>query len=139
MSEHRGRPTESPAVIRDKYTQTCHEVPSKPELGWTSTWHFDSSKFMNGAYKVENSPPKGYKAPKVKIEKGKSYGNHPVVMVFKSSDRSNAKTKMKVWHNENIDHIATAKKLPGVPDTSILLELGVGRSFVDLWKSKYKL
>jgi hypothetical protein len=139
MSEHRGRPTESPAVIRDKYVQICHEIPSKPELGWTSTWHFDLSKSTNGAYKVENSPPKGYQHPKVKIEKGKSYGNHPVVMVFKSSDRSNAKTKMKVWHNENIDYIATAKKLPGVPDTSILLELGVGRSFIDLWKLKYKL
>jgi hypothetical protein len=30
-------------------------------------------------------------------------------------------------------------KLPGVPDKAVMLELGVGESFIDIWKSKYKL
>ncbi len=33
------------------------------------------------------------------------------------TERSNAKTKMKVWNNENIDYIISAPTLPGVPDT----------------------
>jgi hypothetical protein len=42
---------------------------------------------------------------KNKTEKGKAYNKQPVVMVFKTSERSNAKTKMKVFANENIDYI----------------------------------
>jgi hypothetical protein len=60
-------------------------------------------------------------------------------MVFKTSERSNAKTKMKVWNNENIDYIISAPTLPGIPDNAIILECGVGESFIDLWKQKYKL
>ena len=60
-------------------------------------------------------------------------------MVFKTSNRSNAKTKMKIWANENIDYITSAKKLPGVPDTSIILELGVGKGFIGKWRSKHNL
>jgi hypothetical protein len=94
---------------------------------------------MNGAYKVENTPPKDHQHPKVKIEKGKSYGNHPVVMVFKTSKNTNAKTKMKVWKGESIDYIITQDKLAGVPTKSVLLELGVGESFIDIWTKKYNL
>jgi hypothetical protein len=44
------------------------------------------------------------------------YGKNPVVvMVFKTSNRSNAKTKIKVF-NKNIDYILSAKKLPGIPE-----------------------
>ena len=46
---------------------------------------------------------------------------------------------MKIWANENIDYIATQTKLPGVPDKAVILELGVGESFINIWKSKYKL
>jgi hypothetical protein len=60
-------------------------------------------------------------------------------MVFKTSNRSNAKTKMKVWVNENVDYIISAKSLPGVPNTAEVLELGVGESFIEAWKSKYSL
>jgi hypothetical protein len=54
----RGRPTESEAVIRTQYVQTCYQYPSKPELGWKSVWHFDINKSSNGAYKVEHTTPK---------------------------------------------------------------------------------
>jgi hypothetical protein len=66
------------------------------------------------------------------------YGKSPVVMVFKSSNRSNAKTKMKVF-NKNIDYIISAKKLPGVPETAEIVELAVGKSFIDKYKQKYNL
>jgi|TARA_B110000908_G_scaffold170480_1_gene230168 hypothetical protein len=137
--ESRGRPSESPAVRKTKYELVYPEFPSKPELGFITTFYFDDAKSKNGAWKVESTPPKGYKHPKVKIEKGKAYGKMPVVMVFKTSNRSNAKVKMKVWNNENIDYITSAKKLVGVPDNHILLELGVGKSFIEKWQSKYNL
>ena len=135
----RGRPTETPAVLRTKYVQTCYEYPTKPELGWKSVWHFDVDKSPNGAYKVEHTPPKDFKEEKFKPQKGKAYSGQPVVMVFKTSKNTNAKTKMKVWHNENIDYILSAKKLPGVPNTSVLLELAVGVSFIESFCIKYKL
>jgi len=136
----RGRPSEQ-TERRTKYVLEFIDVPSKPELGGRQLWHFDDAKSKNGAWKVENYPgPEEKKLKhKPKIQKGKSYNNMPVVMVFKSSNRSNAKTKMKVWNNENVDYIITAKKLPGVPDTSIILELGVGKSFIKKWQLEYNL
>jgi len=138
-TERRGRPAESPSIVLDKFERTFHEVPTKPELGWKMTWHYDINKTANGPYKTEVTYPKGHKHDKVKAEKGKAYNNQPVVMVFKSSERSNAKFKMKVWNNENIDYIITAPTLPGVPDSAIILEIGVGESFIDSFKSKYNL
>ena len=137
--ESRGRPKESEAVVKRKYTLEFYDVPTKPELGGKTTWYFDLDKTTNGAWKVENSPPKGWKAPKIKIEKGKAYNKQPVVMVFKTSNRSNAKVKIKVWNNENIDYIMSAKKLPGVSDNAIIMELGIGQGFIEKWRSKYNL
>ena len=135
----RGRPSEQ-IEIRTKYVLEFIDVPTKPELGGRQLWHFDDNKSKNGAWKVENfQGPEDKKLGKPKIQKGKAYNNTPVVMVFKSSNRSNAKTKMKVWNNENVDYIITAKKLPGVPDTSIILELGVGKSFIKKWQLEYNL
>ena len=134
----RGRPTEE-AVIRTKYVQTCYEVPNKPEIGYKSVHYFDLDKFSNGAYRVDHFPSKDEKPSLVKAEKGKAYNKQPVVMVFKTSNRSNAQIKMKVWKNENVDYILAAPKLPGVPDKAIILELGVGESFIKSYQSKYNL
>jgi len=133
----RGRPSEQVEVL-EKYTQTCYEVPSKPELGWTSIWHYDKTKFANGPLKVEHSPPKGYKHPKVKIDQRLYNSNCPTVVVFKTSNRLNAKTKIKVI-NKNIDYVLGAKKIPGIPAIAEWLEIGVGRSFIDKYKQKYNL
>tara|TARA_R110000803_G_scaffold88586_1_gene155554 strand:- start:597 stop:1010 length:414 start_codon:yes stop_codon:yes gene_type:complete len=135
----RGRPTETEAIRISKITRTYYDVPSKPELGWKSVWHWDDEKSKNGAWKVEHTPPKGWKAHKVKADKGKAYSKQPVVIVFKTSNRSNAKTKMKIWANENIDYILTAPKLTGVPSTAIILECGVGKSCIEKYASKYSL
>jgi hypothetical protein len=60
-------------------------------------------------------------------------------MVFKTSNNSNARVKMKIWAGENIDYIISQTKLVGVPDNAIVLELGVGQSLIDIWKLKYNL
>ena len=46
---------------------------------------------------------------------------------------------MKVWRNTNIDYVISTNKLPGVPENAIILELGVGESFIDSYKLKYNL
>ena len=68
----------------------------------------------------------------------KAYPNSPVVMVFRTSNRSNAKVKMKVWKNKNIDQVQE-EKLAGVPKNAEILELAVGIKFIEKYKSKYKL
>tara|TARA_R110000822_G_scaffold2191_1_gene10673 strand:+ start:3929 stop:4342 length:414 start_codon:yes stop_codon:yes gene_type:complete len=135
---NRGRPSEQ-VEIKTKWTQEWFEFPSKPELGCKSVWHYDNNITKNGPYKTEITYPKGFKPEKLKPDKGKAYNKQPVVMVFKTSNRSNAKTKMKIWANENIDYIISADKLPGVPSTSIILELGVGKGFINKWRSKHNL
>jgi hypothetical protein len=124
----RGRPSEKPAIVLDKWIQENED----------QIWHFDKSKSSNGCYLVEQKFQAGNKT-KFKADKGKAYGKQPVVMVFKTSNRSNAKTKMKIWNNENIDYIMSAKKLPGVPDKAEILELSVGKSFIEKYQSKYNL
>ena len=135
----KGRPKETPAVQLDKWTREFYEVPTKPELGWKMTWYYDISKNTNGPYKTEMTYPKGYKHEKIKTEKGKAYNKQPVVMVFKTSNRSNVKTKMKVWNNENIDYIISTPVLPGIPENAVVLDIGVGDDFINSFKLKYSL
>ncbi len=66
------------------------------------------------------------------------YYKSDVTIVFKTSARSNAKTKIKTFRNKTIDEILT-KKLPGVPDIAVVVELGIGEGFEEQWKKKYKL
>jgi len=66
------------------------------------------------------------------------YHKENVTIVFKTSNRSNAKTKMKTFRNKTIDDILE-KKLPGVPDTAVILEIGMGSRFEQQLKTKYKL
>jgi len=125
-----------------------HDIPLKK---WKLTtidhtdlemeWVYDEEKYSKGSYgsrvvkwgygNVPHSPPK--------VTKGQKYNDLPIVMIFKTSNRSNAKTKMKIWKNTNIDYICRAKKLPGVPDKAIILELGLGESFIQRYKDKYNL
>lgn len=134
----KGRIKENDTVL-DKWVITNYETPTKPELGDKSVWHFDRSKNPNGCFRVDHTPVKGEKLPKVQVNKTQTYGGIPVAIVFKTSKNSNAKTKMKVWRNTNIDYIITQDKLPGVPDKAVILELGVGESNIKAWQSKYSL
>lgn len=137
--ENRGRPSEAPAVIREKFTQTFFEIPSKPELGYKSVWSFDRKINPLGHHTIEITYPKSHKPNAFKPEKSKAYGKQPVILVFKTSNRSNAKTKIKVFANENIDYIMTTDKLVGVPEKAEILEIGVGESFIKAYASKYNL
>ena len=67
-----------------------------------------------------------------------SYHKSNVTIVFKTSTRSNAATKMKTFRNKSIDDVLE-KKLPGVPDNAVIVELGLGELFEQKWKTKYKL
>ena len=135
----KGRPKETPSVRLDKWTREFYEIPTKPELGWKMVWYYDKSKSSSGPYKTEMTYPKGYKHEKFKADKGKAYNGQSVVMIFKTSDRSNAKTKMKVWSHENIDYIISTPTLPGIPDNAVILETAVGEGFIEFFKSKYNL
>jgi len=130
--ENRGRKKESTEVIK-VYTQ---EIINSE--GGKMVYKFDLNKFPNGAYSVESIPAKHQTPKPVYDLNQRTYSKAPTVMVFKSSDRSNAKVKMKIF-NKNVDYVNMAKKLPGVPDTAIILELGVGESFITMWKKQYNL
>jgi hypothetical protein len=129
----RGRPSEQVERL-DKWT-----IDSTDYDGSRSIIKFDRSKSSNGPYSWENNPPKGFRQSKVKPDKGKAYGKQPVVLVFKTSNRSNAKTKIKVFKNENIDYVLTTDKLVGVPSKAEIVDIGVGISFVERYKQKYDL
>jgi dihydrofolate reductase len=66
------------------------------------------------------------------------YHKDNITIVFKTSNRSNAKTKMKTFRNKSIDDILD-KKLSGIPDNAVILEIGMGELFEQQYKQKYKL
>lgn len=66
------------------------------------------------------------------------YHKADVTIVFKTSARSNAKTKMKTLRNKNIDDVLE-RKIPGIPDNAVILEIGMGEIFEEKYKQKYKL
>ena len=69
-----------------------------------------------------------------------SYVKAPIAVVFATSNRSNARIKMKVLRNKNIDYLIGANfVVPGIPAKSIIKEVGVGEAFIEKYKKKYKL
>jgi len=123
----RGRPSEN-VVKLTKWELETNE----------SVWKYDTNKFPNGPYLVEQKFQAGNKQPKPKIDQRTYAKDMPTVIVFKTSNRSNAKTKIKVI-NKNIDYVLSAKKIPGIPDIAEWLEVGVGNSFINKYKQKYNL
>ena len=123
----RGRPSEN-VVKLTKWELETNE----------SVWKYDTNKFPNGPYLVEQKFQAGNKQPKPKIDQRTYAKDMPTVIVFKTSNRSNAKTKIKVI-NKNIDYVLSAKKIPGIPDIAEWLEVGVGQSFVGKYEQKYNL
>lgn len=70
------------------------------------------------------------------MARGKDYLDAPVTIVFKTSNRSNAQTKIKTFKNRNIDQVLE-DKLPGISDKAVVLEIGVGSIFEARYKKKY--
>ena len=121
----RGRPSENVEKLK-QWTLNTEDMIYK----------YDVDKNPNGCYSVESKFKAGEKT-NPDIDQ-RMYGKNPVVMVFKTSNRSNAKTKIKVF-NKNVDYIISAKKLPGVPEKAEIIELAIGRSFISKYKQKYNL
>ena len=67
------------------------------------------------------------------------YHKSTVSIVFKTSNRSNAKTKIKTFRNKAIDDILDAKRIVGIPDAAVILELGLGKQLEHQYRNKYKL
>ena len=132
MQESRGRKKENTEAIK------VYDQEIMDSTGGKMIYKFNLNKFPNGAYSVETIPAKHHTTRPVFDLNQRTYSKAPTVMVFKSSERSNAKVKIKVF-NKNVDYINMAKKLPGVPNDSIILELGVGEKFIELWKKQYNL
>ena len=55
----------------------------------------------------------------------------PVVVTFKTSNRSNARVKQKIIRNKNVDEVLDVKtKISGITEKAIILEIGLGKSFI---------
>ena len=63
----------------------------------------------------------------------------PVVVVHKGP-RKNSKINLEVFENTRVDDIiSTTKRKPLIPKENEILDLGVGESFIEKYKRKYKL
>jgi len=67
------------------------------------------------------------------------YHKDLITIVFKTSDRSNARTKIKTFRNKSIDDILSAKRIIGIPDTAVILEAGMGEYLEQQYRKKYNL
>lgn len=62
-----------------------------------------------------------------------------ISVVFKTSNRSNANTKIKTFRNKCIDDILNAKRIIGIPDNAVILEIGMGIRLEEQYRKKYNL
>lgn len=67
------------------------------------------------------------------------YHKDLVTVIFKNSDRKNAKVKIKTFRNKSIDDILNAKRIVGIPDTAVILEMGMGVRLEEQYRKKYNL
>jgi hypothetical protein len=64
----------------------------------------------------------------------------PLVIVWKTSNRSNAQTKIKKTANYNLDYFLKINStIPGIPLDAVILEIGIGKKLFETWKNKYKI
>ena len=71
------------------------------------------------------------------MARDKKYVDGPVVVAFKTSNRSNAQTKLKVT-NHTIDDLIEFK-VPGIPNDAIILDIGIGEQYIKKYETKYNL
>jgi len=75
-----------------------------------------------------------------KWTKDGGYPKIPISIVFATSNRKNAKIKMKVVRNRNIDQLQDCNfVIPGIPARSVIKEVGLGKYFIQKYKEKYGL
>ena len=62
------------------------------------------------------------------------------VVVVHKGPRKNSKVILQIFENTRVDDIINARKLkPLIPKENEILDIGVGISFVERYKKKYKL
>ena len=67
-------------------------------------------------------------------------GKLPVVVVYRKSTRKNSKPVLEVFEDVVVDDIINQrKKIQLIPDTCEILEIGMGESFIQRYKEKYKI
>lgn len=69
-----------------------------------------------------------------------SYPKVPIVIAFATSKNSNARMKIKVVRNRNIDELIDCNYIiPGISAKAIIKEVGMGKIFIDRYKKKYNI
>ena len=67
-----------------------------------------------------------------------SYPKVPIVIAFATSNRSNAKYKVKVVRNRTIDDLIDCNYIiPGISSKAVIKEVGIGNIFIERYKKKY--
>jgi hypothetical protein len=68
-----------------------------------------------------------------------AYHKDLVTIIFKNSDRKNSKVKIKTFRNKSIDDILNAKRIIGIPENAVILEMGMGVQLEQQYRKKYNL
>ena len=63
----------------------------------------------------------------------------PVVIVFKKSQRANAKNHLKVFKTKTLDEVLVTDKIPGIPDIDLIQAIGVGEVFIEKYKKEFNI
>lgn len=64
----------------------------------------------------------------------------PDVVVVHKGPRKNSKINLEVFHNVRVDDIIDSnKRKPIIPHENEILDIGVGSSFEERYRKKYKL
>ena len=64
----------------------------------------------------------------------------PEIVVVHKKPRKNGKVFLDIFENTRVDDVlSTTKRKPLIPKENEVLEVGVGISFVERYKKKYKL
>lgn len=130
MKESRGRPSEN-VEVKVKFTLDTTDV-----RGERIVYSFDRTRHASATVSTKIyalGPPN---KPELKLNQ--KYIPTPVVVVFKSSNRKNAKTKMKIFKTRHLDDILT-NPIPGISDKAEILEIGVGAKCITRYKKEYNL
>ena len=63
----------------------------------------------------------------------------PIVVVHKGP-RKNSKSQLEIFTNSRVDDIIDGnKRKPPIPHSNEILDIGVGESFIERYKKKYKI
>ena len=74
------------------------------------------------------------------MARGTSYPKVPIVIAFATSNRSNAKYKVKVVRNRNIDDLIDCNYIiPGISAKCVIKEVGIGEIFIERYRKKYNI